>query len=208
MTDALWDSSSLDKPNFFKYNVHLPFQGMTREKTKKISQKLSLPMRLCLLNFNGNSNIGMSIRTAAVMGASDVYVIGYRQYDKRSTVGAQNYVNVNRLAWTDDPVGFFESEGCCPILIEQGGTPLEDFVFAPYLDKPIVFIMGSEGNGVDKTWLGKLKGVPRVTISQYGMVRSITALIFVAWGAEMQARQTLFVYWERKPAVLCCLLTH
>ena len=177
MTDVLWDSSSIDKPNFFKYNVHSYFQAMPKERTKRISQQLSLPMRLCLLNFDGNSNIGMSIRTAAVMGASHVYVVGKKQYDKRSVVGAQNYVNVNRLSWTDDPVGFFDSEGCQPILIEQGGTPLEEFVFTPYLDKPIVFIMGSEGNGVDKTWIGKLKGVPRITISQYGMVRSLNVSI-------------------------------
>jgi tRNA G18 (ribose-2'-O)-methylase SpoU len=176
---ALWDETDMDKPNFFKYNVHKPFQSMTREKTKEISKRLALPMRLCLLNFNGNSNIGMSIRTAAVMGASDVYVIGKRAYDKRSTVGSHNYININRLSWTDDPISFFKEEGCTPIVIEQGGTPLEEFDFRAYMDRPVVFIMGSEGNGVDKKWLPQLKeaGAPIVTISQYGIVRSLNVSV-------------------------------
>ena len=178
---ALWTDEHLDKPNFFKYNVHTQFQDMTKEKTKSISNKLCLPFALCLLNFTGDSNIGMSVRTAAVMGASDVYIIGKKKYDKRSAVGSYNYIKIHRHGWIAEPVRFFEAEGYVPIIIEQGGQPLEDFDFTPYFkpeSKPVL-IMGSEGEGVDKEWLAKLKkaGANTITISQCGIIRSLNVSV-------------------------------
>lgn len=177
----LWSEENLDKPNFLKYNVYTPFQEMTKEKTKSISNKLCLPYAVCLLNFNGDSNIGMTVRTSAVMGASEVYIIGNKKYDKRSTVGAYHYIKINRSPWLTEPVRFFEAEGYVPIIIEQGGEPLEEFDFRPYFkpDKKPVLIMGSEGNGLDKEWLTKLKdaGAKTVTISQCGIIRSLNVSI-------------------------------
>jgi tRNA G18 (ribose-2'-O)-methylase SpoU len=175
----LWDESKMDKPNFFKYNVHTIFQEMPSENVKKIASKLSLPLSICLLNFDGNSNIGMTIRTSAVMGIYNVYIIGKRAYDKRSTVGSHNYVKLHREGWVDDPVRFFEAEGCLPIVLEQGGEPLDEFNFRPYFNKKVVFIMGSEGNGVDKVWTDKLRegGAPFISISQCGLVRSLNVSI-------------------------------
>jgi len=177
----MWTDEHLDKPNFLRYNVHTPFQDMTKEKTKSISNKLCLPYALCLLNFTGDSNIGMSVRTAAVMGASDIYIIGKKKYDKRSAVGAYHYIKIHREGWLTDPVRFFEAEGYVPIIIEQGGQPLEDFDFKPYFkpeSKPVL-IMGSEGEGVDKIWLAKLKkaGAKTITISQCGIIRSLNVSV-------------------------------
>jgi tRNA G18 (ribose-2'-O)-methylase SpoU len=177
----MWTDENLDKPNFLKYNVHTPFQEMTKEKTKDISNKLCLPYALCLLNFTGDSNIGMSVRTAAVMGAADVYIIGKKKYDKRSAVGAYHYIKIHREGWLTDPCRFFEAEGYLPIIIEQGGQPLEDFDFRPYFKpetKPVL-IMGSEGDGVDKDWLAKLKmaGAKTITISQCGIIRSLNVSV-------------------------------
>lgn len=178
---ALWSDEHIDKPNFLKYNVHTPFQEMTKEKTKDISNKLCLPFALCLLNLTGDSNIGMSVRTAAVMGATDVYIIGNKKYDRRSAVGAYHYIEIHRHKWHLEPVRFFEAEGYMPIIIEQGGQPLEDFDFRPYFKpetKPVL-IMGSEGDGFDKEWLAKLKkaGAKTISISQYGIIRSLNVSV-------------------------------
>lgn len=178
---ALWSDEHIDKPNFLKYNVHTPFQEMTKEKTKDISNKLYLPFAICLLNLTGDSNIGMSVRTAAVMGAADVYIIGNKKYDRRSAVGAYHYIEIHRHKWHLEPVRFFEAEGYTPIIIEQGGYPLEDFDFRPYfkLETKPVLIMGSEGEGVDKEWLAKLKkaGAKTITISQCGIIRSLNVSV-------------------------------
>ena len=164
-----------------KYNVHTPFQNMSPERLSALAHKFSLPVHLMLLNLDGNMNIAMSVRTAAVLGCSDVWIVGRRKYDARPEVGAKNYVNLHKIDTPDDPKAFFESINVQPILVEQGGTPLEEINFKPYFshgfDKPVCFIMGSEGHGISPEWLAALSDQPKVSISQYGLIRSLNVSI-------------------------------
>ena len=68
----------MSEPSLLKYNVHTPFQGLGTEKVQSIAQATALPVTLMLFNLHGDMNIAMSIRTAAILGCSDVYVIGRR----------------------------------------------------------------------------------------------------------------------------------
>lgn len=162
-----------------KYNVHTALQCQPPDRLKTISTKLSLPVHLMLLNLDGNMNIAMSIRTAAVLGCSDVWVVGRRKYDARPEVGSKNYINVHKLGALEDPVAFFERQGLQPILIEQGGTPLEETNFKPILRRglPVCFVLGSESHGFSREWLETMRAAPRITISQYGLVRSLNVSI-------------------------------
>ena len=169
-----WDESTLTQPSSLLYNVHTPFQHLPTETCRKAAQRLALPVGLLLLNLDGNMNIGMSIRTAAVLGCSDVWVVGKRAYDRRSEVGARNYINVHRIKEIEDPNIFFTELGWQPILVEQGGTAVEDYKFAlTSASKPIVFFMGSESHGIPQSWLISLTTAPRLSISQYGLIRSL-----------------------------------
>ena len=173
-TESGWDESTLTQPSTLLYNVHTPFQHLPTEVCKKAAQRLALPVGLLLLNLDGNMNIGMSIRTAAVLGCSDVWVVGKRKYDRRSEVGARNYINVHRIQDIETPATFFEELGWQPILVEQGGVAVEDYKFPlTPSSKPIVFIMGSESHGIPTSWLTSLQTAPRLSISQYGLIRSL-----------------------------------
>ena len=175
-SESGWDESTLTQPSTLLYNVHTPFQHLPTEVCREVAQRLALPVGLLLLNLDGNMNIGMSIRTAAVLGCSDVWVVGKRAYDRRSEVGARNYINVHRIKEIEDPNTFFQELGWQPILVEQGGTPVEDYKFpltSSTKVKPIVFIMGSESHGIPSTWLSSLTTAPRLSISQYGLIRSL-----------------------------------
>ena len=151
-----------------KYNVHNVFQGESPERLKELSGKFALPVQLMLFNLEGHQNIAVAIRSAAVLGCSDVWVIGKRKYDGRPEVGSHNYINVHKQL--DFDVSYFEKNGIQPIVVEQGGMPIEEMNFKPYMKQPVCFIMGSESTGIPK---GFLESAPRVTISQYGMVRSL-----------------------------------
>lgn len=153
-----------------KYNVHSCLQSKEPRELKKISEKLSLPVHLMLFNLDGNMNIAMSIRSAAVLGCSDVWIIGRRKYDARPEVGSHNYIRVHKLPFID-PATFFKEHDLEPFLVEQGGIPLEDINFKPFMKKPICFIMGNEGEGLPAEML-RTK-FPKITISQYGLVRSL-----------------------------------
>jgi tRNA G18 (ribose-2'-O)-methylase SpoU len=159
-----------------KYNVHTPFQSESPERLKQISQKISLPVHLMLFNLDGNMNIAMSVRSAAVLGCSDVWIVGKRKYDARPEVGAKNYINVHKID-VIDPLTFFAENNLHPFLVEQGGVALEDMKFKPYFGKPVCFIMGSESHGIPAEFLEKMKDVPRITISQYGLIRSLNVSI-------------------------------
>jgi tRNA G18 (ribose-2'-O)-methylase SpoU len=155
-----------EKPVFthIKYNVHSCFQDKPVEKLNAISRKLNVPVHLVLANLDGNMNIAMSIRTAAVLGCSDVWVIGKRRYDARPEVGSKNYIRVHKLADLPNPREFFLGQGIQPILVEQGGTPLEEISFKPYRSTPVCFIMGCESTGISKEWERNLKDIPRVLL--------------------------------------------
>jgi tRNA G18 (ribose-2'-O)-methylase SpoU len=170
--DTVRKMSRLD---IITYNVHAPFQKESPERLKQISRAIALPVHLMLFNLDGNMNIAMSIRSAAVLGCSDVWVVGRRKYDARPEVGAKNYINVHKI----DSVStdFFEKNNLQPILVEQGGTSLEDMNFKPFMKKPVCFIMGSESHGIPREFLLEMKDAPRVSISQYGMIRSFNVSI-------------------------------
>lgn len=157
-----------------KYNVQNVFQRMDNNKVKNISLQMSLPAALILFNVDGGINISMAIRSAALFGFSDVYIVGRRKRDKRGDVGACNYIKVHQVETIND--NYFKENNLMPIIVEQNGQPLEEFDFRPYFPKTngsngtpfkVAFIVGSEQDGVNI----KLNG-PMITISQYGVMRS------------------------------------
>lgn len=160
-----------------KYNVHTVFQDKPKERLSAIAKGLALPVHLMLLNLDGNMNIAMSIRTAAVLGCSTVWVVGRRKYDARPEVGSKNYINVHKLESIGDPRIFFQHIGVQPIIIEQGGTPIEEMKFRRVVSGPVCFIMGSESHGIPRDFTAALPDALRITISQYGMVRSLNVSI-------------------------------
>jgi tRNA G18 (ribose-2'-O)-methylase SpoU len=192
-----WDDSRLQEPTLLKYNVHTPFQGLPVEKIQQISKATALPVGLMLYNLHGDMNIGMCIRTSVILGCSDVYVVGRRKYDRRSEVGAKNYIHVHRFPSIDP--SFFEEQKLLPIFIEQGGAPLEEFSFKPYLPGKleegwkVVFVMGSESMGLPISLLKSLKA-PILSISQYGVMRSLnvsTAASIVLYEYAKQWRSSV-----------------
>jgi tRNA G18 (ribose-2'-O)-methylase SpoU len=153
-----------------KYNVHDVFQQMDNDKVKNISLKMSLPAALILFNVDGGINISMSIRSAALFGFSDVYIVGKRKRDKRGDVGACNYIRIHQVESID--ANYFKENHLLPIVIEQNGQPLEEMDFRPYFpnkDFNVAFIVGAEQEGVPDFIK---KDIPIITISQYGVMRS------------------------------------
>ncbi len=176
----LWSSARMNEPTLLKYNVHTPLQNLPIQQVQKFSQATALPLCLMLYNLHGDMNIGMSIRTATILGCSDVFVVGKRKYDRRSEVGAKHYISVHRHhSITPD---FFKSQKLIPIFLEQGGTPLEEFSFKSYLPGKLpdgfklCIVVGSESYGIPMSFIKSIQA-PIVSISQYGVLRSLNVSI-------------------------------
>ena len=122
MTTKPDTDSKMSRLDGIKFNVHTCFQQESSQKCKQISQKLSVKAAIMMMNTDGNMNIAMTIRSAAVLGFSDVYIIGRRSYDARPEVGAKHYVDIHKFDTIDS--AFFEEHNMLPIVVEQGGTAL------------------------------------------------------------------------------------
>lgn len=131
-----------------------------------------------MLNFNGDLNLGMSIRSSVVFGAREIFIFGKKSYDKRTTVGAQNYIDITKYDLLDeflDELRFTSKYNYEPIFIEQGGakfSPTNVYWKSLMKARNPIFIFGAESEGIPQRILDKFKG-NIYTIQQLGVLRSL-----------------------------------
>lgn len=144
------------------WNVHDQYKGLSVDELRAINESDRLPFAVCAINITGDLNVGIMLRTACVMGVERFFIIGRRKYDKRSTVGAYNYMDVVRVDALDDngevDVEIFNDTmaqyGYCPICFETNGYKLfmsaGQYSFKSYYDegKKICLVFGNEGIGL------------------------------------------------------------
>ena len=183
------------------YNVGDLYKNHTLEQNRAICQVDRLPFSVGCINVSGELNIGMMIRSACLLGAENFYIFGRKKFDSRSTVGAENYINIVQYSY-DDPMTADEhilaelrklNKTHSVILCEHGGYMLgeNDFGWA-YEERPSpVFIFGSESHGIPKLITDQVAsdGYPeyefeRISIPQRGVLRSFNvsaAMAIVCW---------------------------
>lgn len=169
------------------FNVVTELQLLPLHEIQQIAKDASLPFAIAIVNVSGDLNVGMLIRTAAVFGASQVYIFGRRKYDRRSTVGAHHYVPIESYPNVPDDKSPFNwsnmiqliyVNGWTPVVIEQGGAPLSDF--QELTTPPPCLIFGPEDTGVPASVCETEKCY---TIPQLGVLRSLN--VAVAAGIAM-----------------------
>lgn len=91
--------SEMVSDNISKYwNVKDHLQGSSLEEIRAYQQSVTNPhISICTLNVTGDLNIGTILRSAVIFGMKKAYVFGRKKYDRRSTVGAMNYIEVERV---------------------------------------------------------------------------------------------------------------
>jgi tRNA G18 (ribose-2'-O)-methylase SpoU len=151
-------------------NVLDEFKHMDTEDIFKIRQAEVLPVSALFLNILGDLNVGSMIRTATLFGFDHVTIFGRRRFDRRSTVGSLNYINVNvvdALAYADEnPIisyfsfrDYIKKNNLLPVFVETGGTDVNEFDWADYKkeadDSGLMpcLIMGNESNGIPDEFL-------------------------------------------------------
>lgn len=170
------------------YNVADEYKDNTVEENRERCRKDSLPFSIAAMSVAGDLNIGMMMRTASLLGARDFFIFGRKKYDKRSTVGAQNYINVHQ-----SPMDVKSLHKVCqdteyqPVFIEQGGLtlPLTEGEWDRMPTKPM-FVFGSESDGIPEDIMYTFPYAPIISIPQHGVLRSYNvaaAMSIVTWEA-------------------------
>ena len=196
-----------DKENNFKgvddptpsrcFNVKTELQNLDTSICQQIQKSMCKNFSVCLFNVRTSGNIGMIIRSACILGCKQVFLCGRKRYDRRFTVGSENYipviyhedpltVTINCVKGTipteyveildyspDDFISMCENQ--TPVFIEQNGTDIRDVCFKS-IPNPIL-IFGNESFGIPADFIKIIKKrIPQtsvVSIPQYSVLRSM-----------------------------------
>lgn len=177
----------LEKEKFF--NVRDELQSLTLEEIK--AHQPVFPYAVAACNVTGSLNIGTMVRTATIFGAMEFMIFGRKFYDKRSTVGAENYIPVNHYGRFDEDALEIDYDGMIEDIIDRGYAPV--FVEGHARGRDVseitasynpCFIFGNEGVGIPNHILDKYP-FPIVSIDQPGVMRSLN--VAVAAGIVMNS---------------------
>lgn len=156
------------------WNIRDDLKHLTLNELQMENNKTRLPFAVCALNITGDLNIGIMMRSACLLGASKFFIIGRKRYDRRTTVGSQNYILVERHdAMLDETtinseyvLSIIRSAGYTPISVECSGTNVSEYNFP----KDVCLIFGNEGIGIPTNIINN---TDCVSVPQYGVLRSL-----------------------------------
>ena len=176
------------------YNVRDEYKANTYEQNVAISISEQRPFSVGAINVTGELNIGMMIRSACLLGAENFYIFGRKKFDKRSTVGAEKYINIVQYVF-DDPIHADTEinerlEYLLPwnnvVLCEHGGTMVGSHkakqLYQAEFMRPL-FVFGSESHGVPEV-VANNPHFYKLTIPQRGVLRSFNvsaAMNIILW---------------------------
>lgn len=183
------------------FNVHDNLKHLSVEELKALSQTDRQPWHTMTINLTGDLNVGTIIRTSHLLGASSVLVVGRSKVDRRSMVGAENYITVEKYRTIDEKfdlnidevTAIFETKKLTPIFCEAGGIDLPHVNWKTRIEainlrgyQPCL-IMGNETGGIPIELLefsNVLANSFIVTIPMRGVIRSLNVAVahsIVSW---------------------------
>ena len=195
MTNPMVNYSEITKQTASEmYNVRDEYKVNTYEQNVAISLSEQRRFSVGCINITGELNVGMMIRSACLFGAENFYIFGRKKFDKRSTVGAEKYINIVQYTF-DDPIHADESinerleyllKWNSVVLCEHGGTEIGSHkarqLYKEELENPL-FIFGSESHGLPKT-ITDNPHFYKMSIPQRGVLRSFNvsaAMNIIVW---------------------------
>ena len=176
------------------FNVRDEYKTNTYEQNVAITLSEQRRFSVGCINITGELNIGMMIRSACLLGAENFYIFGRKKFDKRSTVGAEKYINIVQYVF-DDPIHADTEinerlEYLLPwnnvVLCEHGGTMVGSHkakqLYQAEFMRPL-FVFGSESHGVPEV-VANNPHFYKLTIPQRGVLRSFNvsaAMNIILW---------------------------
>lgn len=179
------------------YNVRDEYKNNTLQENVNICKADRLPFSVGMINVTGELNVGMALRSASLLGAENFYIFGRKKFDARSTVGAENYINIKQIVF-DDPLHADEEllvylqklyiHHHEIVICEHGGDQLgtfswNDIGIYPHKNHTPLFLFGSESHGVPQI-ISDERAFAKVSIGQRGVLRSFNvsaAMAIVCW---------------------------
>jgi tRNA G18 (ribose-2'-O)-methylase SpoU len=161
--------SKVYKPNKPRAVVdYMKWMKTVEIKTDLESRKKNFGILLVNIDYDNNS--GNIIRTANALGAKEIILYGRRNFDRRSSMGTEFYMNFQQIKFVEE-IDEVLKEYDIIVGLENGieAKNLIDYKWNKNLKTLIC--LGQEGNGIPKEILDKCHDL--VEIPQVGSVRSL-----------------------------------
>lgn len=151
-------------------NVRDCFKDKTNEEIKQKLRSTCFPFSCCFLQVHGDFNIGTGIRNANAFNCDSVYYLGIKKFDRRGTVGVQNYTDIKYLKDFQELVDL--KKEYLFVAVDNIGKPksLELYNWGGF-SKKVLMIFGEEGVGISNEVLNICDEF--VEIPMFGSVRSL-----------------------------------
>ena len=172
------------------FNVHDNLKHLTLAELQEVSKKDQLPWHTMTINLTGDLNVGTIIRTSHLLGAASVIVVGRTKIDRRSMVGAENYIAVEKYRTVNEKfelkieeiADIFETKKLTPIFCEAGGIALPKANWKTRIEainlrgyQPCL-VMGNETGGIPDELLNLSTVLANsfiISVPMKGVIRSL-----------------------------------
>ncbi len=149
-------------------NVADHFKNKSEEEIKAELSRMAWPFAVCFEQWVGDFNMGSGIRNANAFNAQEVFYVGNRKWDRRSSVGVYNYTEVK---WIPTIEEFKKLQDRYVIVgidnIPGKSVPLDTYKWS----MNTLMVFGEEGTGLTQEMQGLCRDI--VEIEMYGSVRSL-----------------------------------
>ena len=125
---------------------------------------------ILLVNIDYDNNSGNIIRTANALGAKEVILYGRRNFDRRSSMGTEFYMDFQQIKFVEEIDDILKDYDI--IVGLENGIEAQNLINYKWdKTKKTLICLGQEGNGIPAEILAKCNDL--VEIPQVGSVRSL-----------------------------------
>ncbi len=151
------------------YNVIPKFHGLTVPQIKESIKRY--PFSVASYNVAYGINIGSILRACNVFAATNFIHIGHRKWDRRGSLGVQNYENIVYHETWEESLKWMREQNYTPIGVDKvEGLSIDISSIGAFEGHP-VFIMGAERGGIPPSILKECSSI--IHIAQYGSIPSL-----------------------------------
>lgn len=152
------------------WNVIDRYKAWTLDLIKKDLKATAHPFAVCMENFQHDMNVGCGLRNSNAFNAKECfYLSSSRKWDRRGSVGVQNYSLMTQLPNYEALAALKEKYTLIGVDCVEGSIPMESFEWP---DNTLM-IFGEEGLGLTEGTKQLCEKI--VHISMFGSVRSFNA---------------------------------
>lgn len=171
------------------WNVADEYQHKSPDEIQKLYMDKARPYAVGIINLAGDINVGTIMRTSFSYLCGQFYVLGRRSYDRRSSVGLQNYIPCERIHAmkgvhndeldTEKLIQELEllREKYQLCFVEEKGVSFRQMKGMLTQKKPPLFLFGNETTGIPAQVLQAFPDCPVFSIFPPGIGRSLNVAV-------------------------------